>query len=191
MRLLVLLVGLLVLAGCGAPVPGEASPGQAQAAPTIEVAAPTPILEPVRVDIPAIGVTDELVPVGLAPDRSMEIPPVDVVGFYKLGVAPGDLGPAVLAGHRNYDGVPGSFQRLPDLKPGDRVTVTGRDGATATFEIYEIRSFPKATFDYQFVFGDRNTADLLLVTCSGDVVGHSYLDNTAVAARLVVPEGGE
>jgi sortase (surface protein transpeptidase) len=184
MRLL-LLAGLLVLAGCGAPVPGEASPQPVIVSEVPAAAVVEPILEPVRVDIPALGVTDELVPVGLAPDRSMEIPPVDRVGFYKLGPVPGEVGPAVLAGHVNYQGVAGSFQRIGDLKPGDRITVTGRDGAALTFEVYDVTQFPKAAFRYDFVFGNRAAPELVLVTCSGTVVDHSYLDNTAVAARLV------
>jgi sortase (surface protein transpeptidase) len=166
-------------------VPGEASPASGPVSEPAPLAQLAPIRDPARIDIPALGVTDELVPVGLAADRSMEIPPVDRVGWYELGVAPGEIGPAVLAGHRNYDGVPGSFQHIVDLRPGDHIAITGVDGASLIFEVYEVRSFPKSTFDYPFVFGDRDTADLVLVTCSGSVVGRSYLDNTAVAARVL------
>lgn len=185
MRLLFLLAGLLVLAGCGAPVPGEAAPASEPVVVPAPLAQLDPIHDPARIDIPALRVTDELVPVGLAPDGSMAIPPVDVVGWYTEAVAPGEIGPAVLAGHRNYDGVPGSFQHIVDLRPGDHITITGAAGPQLIFEVYEVRSFPKAAFDYDFVFGDRDTADLLLVTCSGSVVDRSYLDNTAVAARLL------
>lgn len=185
-RLSGFVVLLVVLVGCGAPVPGEAAPASAPAFGPAPLAQLAPIYDPARIDIPALRVVDELVPVGLVlPSREMEIPPVDVVGWYTEAVAPGEIGPAVLAGHRNYDGVPGSFQHIVDLRPGDHVTITGADGAQLIFEVYEVRDFPKAEFDYDFVFGDRDTADLVLVTCSGSVVDRSYLNNTAVAARLL------
>jgi LPXTG-site transpeptidase (sortase) family protein len=187
-RLLLIAVGLVALAGCSVPITGAANP-----APDVSVMrqagpiAPAAISKPVKVDIPALNISDDIVPVGLAPDRTMEIPPVEHVGFYELGVHPGAQGPAVLAGHVNYKGVAGSFARLGELKAGDRVTVTGDDGNALTFEVYEVRQFPKASFDYQFVFGNRNSADIVLVTCSGTVEDHNYSDNTAVAARLVQP----
>lgn len=187
-RLLLIAVGLVALAGCSIPITGAASPAPdvpitLQAGP-VAVAS---ISKPVKVDIPALNISDDIVPVGLAADRTMEVPPVEHVGFYELGVHPGAQGPAVLAGHVNYKGVPGSFAHLGDLKPADRITVTGDDGAALTFEVYEVRDFSKTKFDYPFVFGNRNSADLLLVTCSGTVEDHNYSDNTAAAARLVQP----
>lgn len=187
-RLLLLAVGLVALAGCSVPITGAAQPALdlpvARQAGPIATAA---ITRPVKVDIPALKIADDIVPVGLAPDRTMEIPPVDQIGWYELGIHPGAQGPAVLAGHVNYKGVPGAFEHIGQLKVGDEVTVTGDDGAALTFEVYEVRDFPKSRFDYPFVFGNRNSADIVLVTCSGTVEDHNYSDNTAVAARLVQP----
>lgn len=173
-------------AGCGQQVAPAPSP--APSAPsTMAVAAVAPLADPDRIEIPALGVTDELVPVGLAPNRQMEIPDVDEVGWYEPGVPLGAPGPAVVAGHVDYEGVPGAFKQLSKLKPGDDIVVVGKDGRTLIYDVYEVREFPKAAFDFEFVFGDRPAAELVAVTCSGPVENRSYLNNTAVAARLVTP----
>lgn len=142
---------------------------------------------PSRVDIPAIGVTDELVPVGLAADGKMVVPAVDETGWYEPGVPVGAVGPAVLTSHVDYKGVPGAFQRLGDVQVGDDIVVTDADGRRLTFDVYDKREFPKAEFDAAFVFGDRDAPELVAITCSGGVVNHHYTHNTAVAARLVQP----
>lgn len=184
-RLLLLIVGVL-LAGCSVAAPDASLPA---GAPTGSTPAPVvrPLATPAQVEIPALGVVDELEPVGIASDGSMEIPPVDEVGWFVPGVPIGAVGPSVLAGHVNYDGTPGAFLHLGKLKPGDDIIVSGKGGRRLVFDVYEVREFPKTDFDAQFVFGDRDAPELVAVTCSGDVVDHSYTHNTAVAARLVLP----
>lgn len=175
---------LVVLVGCGAPVPGEASPQPEIVAEVPPPAVVAPILNPVRMDIPAIGVTDELVPVGLGADGSMEIPDVHETGVYEQAPMPGEQGPAVLASHVNWDGTPGAFQRLHELKPGDHITITGDDGHQLTFDVYRVSTFPKATFDFS-IYADTEAPELRAVTCGGDVVDHSYTDNVVAWARLL------
>lgn len=181
-RRLLAATGLAVLlAACG----GTAAPSQSPPAATTATA-PTPgaFDEPARVEIPALDVGDEVEPVGLNPDRTMEVPPVEVVGWYELGVRPGQPGPAVLAGHVNWHGVTGSFARIGDLHNGDRVDVIDHDGDRLSFEVYHVVQFPKSQFDHQLVYGDTPGPELRLVTCSGRVVDHNYSDNTVVLARL-------
>lgn len=175
---------LLVLTACGTTVQGIAV--GVPPLETVEVAPPPAAIgEPTTVEIPALGVTDEVVPVGLNPDRTMQVPPVSEVGWYELGVGVGETGPAVLAGHVNYEGVAGSFGRIGELRAGDTITVTGTDGAAATFEVYDVTSFPKAQFNAALVYGDVPGPEIRLVTCSGSVVNRSYTDNTVVRGRLV------
>src|SRR4029450_3741696 len=54
---------------------------------------------PVSLRIPAIGGDARGVPVGLGPGRAMEVPAVDLAGWYELGPRPGAAGPAVIVGH--------------------------------------------------------------------------------------------
>lgn len=172
--------GLLLLGGCGvAPVASETGP------PTVTVNATTVSTPPASVSIPALHVTDQIVPVGLNPDRTMEIPPVNQVGWYRLGPTPGATGPAILAGHVNYNGVTGAFSKIGTLKAGDTITVTSAGGATSTFLVYDVLSFPKSRFDVAAVYGNTPGPELRLITCSGAVTDHEYADNTVVRARLV------
>ncbi|HSO55039.1 MAG TPA: sortase, partial [Actinomycetes bacterium] len=73
---------------------------------------------PVRVEIPAIGVSSSLVRLGLNPDRTMEVPgDFQVAGWFTGGPQPGQLGPAVIAGHVDSRTGPAVFYRLRELRP--------------------------------------------------------------------------
>ena len=175
---------LLALAACGDPTSSTALPPTSTAS---AVASPdhavTAAPKPVHVDIPALRVAADIVPVGLDTDGEMVVPPVTQVGWYDLGPAPGELGPAVLAGHVNYDGVVGAFSRIGDLRAGDTITVTDGTGERLTFEVYDVLQFPKTRFDTAAVWANTPGPELRLITCSGRVVDHSYTDNTVVRAR--------
>jgi len=180
------LMAALLTTGCAATIspPDQVPP----AAETVGVPVPGRFDHPSLVVIPALDVRDEIVPVRLNPDSTMEVPPVEVVGWYELGVKPGRPGPAVLAGHVNWDGVRGSFARIGELQPGDEIQLFDQDGDRLSFAVYDVVSFPKSQFDTKLVYGDTPGPELRLVTCSGPVVGNRYLDNTVVLARIT---GGE
>src|SRR5438105_7503549 len=79
---------------------------------------------PRRVVIPAIGVNSSLVPLGLNPDGTMEVPAVfNEAGWFTGGPKPGDPGPAVIAGHVSSRAGPAVFYRLAGLRPGDVIQV--------------------------------------------------------------------
>lgn len=175
----------LLVAGCGyGGVPAaEAPPVNGDPVPVVQVSTP------VSVAIPKIGVTDDIVPVGLEPDGELKVPDVHEVGYYTGLPKPGEngTGPALLAGHVNYKGVQGSFARIGQLAAGDMVTVTDRDGTVYPFQVYDVVEFPKAQYPSRILGLLANTAtpEIRLVTCSGTVVNHNYLSNTVVSARLV------
>src|SRR6185369_13402563 len=57
---------------------------------------------PVHLDIPAIGVSTELMVVGLNPDGTIAVPPLRAdspAGWYRYLPTPGEVGPAVIVGH--------------------------------------------------------------------------------------------
>jgi hypothetical protein len=193
-----LLVGALclALAGCGATTSTEPPPAVAPAAAPAE----THVADPVRVIISKIGVDDDVVPVGMCqavsqprcPDGqgSMEVPPVDQSGWYRPGPEPGEDGAAVLAGHVNWDGQAGALGRIGELAAGDLVTVVDATGIERTFAVYDVVHIPKVEYQQRIlplVSGRTGGPGLALVTCSGRVVNHEYLDNTIVSARLVTP----
>lgn len=144
------------------------------------VPAPVP---PASVAIPAIGVTSDVVGVGLVPGTTeLEVPDIDHVGWYRLGPSPGQGGSAVLLGHVDGDGRPGVFFRLGDLVPGDTVTVTDTQGSHE-FRVTGREQVAKTALPAE-LFSREGAPRLVLITCGGafdDTTGH-YVDNVVVVA---------
>ena len=164
------------------PVPSSTS------GPAVE-AAPLARSTPVRVRIAAIGVDSGLMDLGLRADGSLEVPPSGFpAGWYTGGPTPGELGPAIIAGHIDWNG-PGVFYNLHNLKPGDQVTVTRADGSKPAFRVTRVAQFPKDQFPTKLVYGNIDHAGLRLITCGGSFNSQSghYEDNIVVFADLIAP----
>ena len=145
--------------------------------------------DPVGLDIPAIGVhSNDLVALGLAKDGSIEVP-TDFAqpGWYKLGPTPGEFGPAVIAGHVDSLAGPAVFYRLGELKAGQRVKVTRKDGSVVTFTIDRVTRYAKAAFPTTLVYGPTSRAEIRLVTCGGafDATTGHYVDNIVAFGHLL------
>jgi len=144
---------------------------------------------PVRLQIGAIGVDSALMHLGLRTDGSMAVPPrAFPAGWYDGGPTPGELGPAIIAGHIDMKG-PGVFFRLRDVKPGDQITVTRADGSKPVFRVTRVSQFSKGRFPTALVYGNIDHAGLRLITCGGSYnsrTGH-YEDNVVAFADLVAP----
>lgn len=140
---------------------------------------------PVAVRIPAIGVEVSLVGLGLNDDGTLEVPTdFDTVGWYVHGPAPGEVGPAVLAGHVDSHSGPAAFFRLSEVRAGDEIFVDHDDGTTSRFLSERVERHPKEKFPTEEVYGDRAAPELRLVTCGGvfdRATGH-YRDNVVVWA---------
>ncbi len=152
------------------PVSGvEASPGD----------------RPAQVRIPAIGVDSRLVDLGIAEDGTMEVPSdFSRAGWLTAAPAPGQRGPAVIAGHVDSRDGPAVFFRLRELVPGDTVEVVQRDGDVVRFTVRSLQQFAKDEFPTDLVYGPVAGPVLRLITCSGEIdrlSGH-YTDNTVVFA---------
>jgi hypothetical protein len=151
------------------------------------VASRGPSSPPVRLTIPAIGVATPLVRLGLEPGGAMAVPAdFGRAGWFAGGPAPGQVGPAVIAGHVDSRTGPAVFYRLRELRPGQAVVVERADGTRLRFLVSGARSYPKAAFPTAEVFGPVPEAELRLITCSGDFdrARGSYRDNLVVSARL-------
>jgi sortase (surface protein transpeptidase) len=109
-----------------------------------------------------------------------------VAGWYADGVRPGDVGPAVIAGHIDSVSGPAVFYRLRELTRGDAVVVTRADGSHVRFVVASSQHYPKSRFPTEAVYGPTAVPVLRLVTCTGafDAVARSYVDNLVVTAYL-------
>jgi len=143
---------------------------------------------PVGLTIPRIGVrADKIEDLGLADDGTIEVPrDASAPGWFTPGPSPGQLGPAVIAGHVDSTTGPAVFYRLGELRPGDRVQVARADGSTAHFRVDKVETYEKETFPTRAVYGTTRHAELRLITCSGEYDTETgYLSNTVAYAHLV------
>jgi LPXTG-site transpeptidase (sortase) family protein len=188
----------VALVGCGAGEAGEESPAPAPS-PTAASAPPTrtpePVasapatpprlgVEPARINIPAIGVSEPLIGLGLDDEGALEVP-ADYfdVGWFTGGGRPGGRGPTVIAAHVNTGTAPAVFDRLDELVVGDIVEVTDVEGTVVPYVVSDVADYAKARFPTARVFGATAEDELRLITCAGlDSVVSEYLDNRVVSA---------
>ena len=178
-----LLAGLL-LTGCagsaGAPGPGGAAPARGPGRRTGDG-------RPVSITIPAAGVDARVVPVGLGPGRTIEVPGVELAGWYAPGPRPGEAGPAVIVGHVDSRRGPAVFFRLGELHRGDRIEVGQDGGASRSFAVERVERRPKAALPVGRIWNHTRRPVLRLITCGGGfdrATGH-YRDNLIVYATTI------
>ena len=123
---------------------------------------------PVSLQIPSLGVAGaEVVPVGTAPDGTLEVPGPTQVGWYRSGGLPGDPGSAVMAAHIAFDGVDGVFRHLGSVRPGSAVVVTTTDGRQLRYRISNVRLYLKRDLPVGDLFDPQSPERLVLITCGG------------------------
>jgi hypothetical protein len=139
---------------------------------------------PTRLRIKEIGVDTALEQLDLGSDGALRAPKTfGRAGWYADGTAPGDNGPAVLAGHVDSKSGPAVFYRLRELTTGDRIEVV-RGGAVLPFTVTRTAWYPKTKFPTGQVYGPTPDRQLRLITCGGvfDRSLRSYKDNLVVYA---------
>jgi LPXTG-site transpeptidase (sortase) family protein len=146
--------------------------------------------QPTRLSIGVINVNAAVQYVGIKSNGAMANPSnFTDVGWYKNGTVPGEVGSAVIAGHvDNAIALSGVFKRLSELKEGDLVYITRKDGKQLTFrvdrlEYYDYKNAPNVKI---FTSSDGE-AHLNLVTCAGNWIKSekSYSERLVVYTTLV------
>jgi hypothetical protein len=197
-------LGLLLVAGVGGWQVWRAESTPHASAPTLpativgtpstpSTAAAVPGLDrsaPVKISIASIKLQASVDQVGLASNGSMaELPfsRANRAAWYKLGPAPGQIGPAVIVGHVDTKSSIAVFFYLSRMRPGDQVVISRADGHTVTFTVDWLGKYPKSDFPTKLVYGPTNYPALRLITCGGpfDRTDGSYLDNIIVFAHMV------
>ena len=183
-----------VFGGTAKPTTPVAAEPSASATPSAEPSAapveqgvvPMAKSVPTRLRIPAIKVASRLMDLGLEKDGSLETPPgAFPAGWFTGAPTPGELGPAIIVGHVRYV-QPGVFERLTDLRRGDRIAVDRKDGSTARFRVVKVQHFAKSAFPTKRVYGNIDHPGLRLITCGGlDAKTNEFDENVVVFADLV------
>jgi LPXTG-site transpeptidase (sortase) family protein len=151
------------------PVP---TPSPTPTVSPVPTASPTPIVTlfhealPVRLLIPRIKVNAPIEFVGLTSSGLMDVPKkLADVAWYKFGPRPGDLGNAVISGHRGRPHLtPIVFDNLYKVRKGDLVNVRESDGRVITFVVRSTHIY-SANASAPEVFGSTSGSHLNLVTC--------------------------
>jgi LPXTG-site transpeptidase (sortase) family protein len=146
--------------------------------------------DPVRIEIPAIGVSAPLVALGLHRDHTIEVPKRwGDAGWFRPGPEPGERGAAVIAGHFDSTSGPAVFYHLRALVKGDKITVLLRGGSTVHFIVVSTRAVSKKSFPASLVYHKTQRPTLRLITCDGAFdrsTGH-YVGNYIVFANMIEP----
>src|SRR5262245_54929333 len=145
------------------------------------------VVEPAVLRIPSLGVDTRLERLGLDKAGALQ-PPADPqeAGWFAAGPAPGEIGPAVIAGHVDSKHGPAVFYRLAQLRAHDRIFVDRSYGTTVVFRVQSVQTYPKAAFPTAEVYGPTPEAALRLITCGGrfDRSRQSYEDNVVAYAAI-------
>ncbi|MFJ4979061.1 class F sortase [Streptomyces coeruleorubidus] len=141
-----------------------------------------------RLLIPYLRVDAPVMDLGLDRERRLTAPPEDapkLVGWYRQGASPGERGTAVAVGHLDTDSGPAVFAGLTEPKPGRTVKARRADGRIAVYTVDKIKSYEKARFPSQEVYGARGRPELRLITCGGSYERRKgYSGNVVVFAHL-------
>lgn len=169
----------------------EATPTNQEATAPARRTQPAPTQEmprPVHISIPAIDVSAPIVPLGLNPDRTLEVPTnLADTGWFTEGAEPGERGAAVIVGHVASLSGPGVFVRLRDVRPGDVIRIRLRDGTVVRYRARSALVVPKTSFPTKRVYAETPRSTLRLITCSGDLDPSTgqHPDNRIVFASLL------
>lgn len=146
-----------------------------------------PVINPVQVTIPHLGVIANVQDVGLADDGTMGVPVgFSDVAWYDLGVAPGAPGNAIFTGHVSSTAAPGVFYNIDQLAPGNTVHVVGDDGTELIFVVQEVDTYTSDSVPMDRIFAPSDQAGVVLITCGGnwDPVAHLFANRIVVYATL-------
>lgn len=138
---------------------------------------------PVEIGIADRDITAPIVAVGTAGDGSLELPPIDEVGWWVGGATPADgEGTVVLAGHVDDRAGPGALYRLDRIQPGAVIDVK-TPAATTSYSVESVRQYRKQNLPAD-LFRAGGPRRLVVITCGGPfdfTTGH-YRDNLVVIA---------
>lgn len=145
---------------------------------------------PVRIQIPALHVDAEVIPVGVTSAGALEVPEnVVQAAWFQAGNAPGEPGTSIIAAHVDFNGKLGLFNQLRTLNKGDVILVTDFSRHVHRFTAVTGRLFPKSdpstVQSLAAASAQPGQPQLALITCGGalDTQKHSYYDNFVLLAN--------
>ncbi len=124
---------------------------------------------PAHLRIPRIKVDARVESLGLTKSGALAVPKgPESVAWYNLGTRPGEVGNAVLSGHYGWKNhIPAVFDRLRDVRVGDKLSVENETGQVITFVVREVRLYGASDNAVNVFTSTDGKAHLVLITCAG------------------------
>lgn len=149
-----------------------------------------PASPPTKLRIPRIDVDTDVTKVGRASSDQIGVPKgkhINDAAWFDESPTPGQYGASVIVGHIDTDNGKSVFFRLGELRHGNKIHITRKDGKKVTYVVDKARSYPdrKELPTTKFLGGDVDKSGLRLVTCTDfdHKTGH-YRGNTIIYAHL-------
>lgn len=172
------------------PQPAAPVPVVSAAGPDATATRPDTSTLPVAIRIPRLGVDSPIVPLGVD-EAGVLVPPAtaDVAGWHTGGTVPGEVGPAVVAGHVDSRSGPGVFVDVATLRGGDTIEIEQAGGEILTFTVRSVQTVDKDEFPTAEVYGPTPVPELRLITCGGffEAADGHYRANVIVDAVRTAP----
>ncbi len=143
--------------------------------------------------LPSAGIRAAIVQVGLTPDGAMGSPDNPfVVGWFNRSAIPGELGNALLGGHRDYQDRDGHIDvgvcwKLDETRVGDQLLMFDQEaGRYYVYDIVDIATIRPDSEEAVKYLSQTRESVVTLITCSGDFDEdtHSYEERIVVVALL-------
>jgi len=158
--------------------------------PTTTTTTLPPEIPPSALAINDLGIAQEVLPVGLNDDGSMEVPDVSDIGWYLHGATPGHPGATVLVAHVWWGDTTGPFHRLGTLEPGADIEVGRDDDTVHEYVVVERTMYDKDSLPAD-LWRKSGPETLVLITCGGefDRATRRYKQNIVVYAEPITEAG--
>lgn len=144
-----------------------------------------PADQPRLLKFPSLGQEFYIQKVGIDREGRVVVPSnIDLAGWLKDSVVPGEPGLSIIDGHVSGRYRAGVFKQLNRLKVGDQIVVEMGDATKRTFTVTGSKTVPEAQASTA-LFANRETVDrhLNLITCASyNAATKSYPDRLIVTA---------
>lgn len=156
---------------------------------------------PERIAIPVLYIDAPIIVLGFEEGTNTPAVPqrADQVAWYNFTSTPGLRNNAVFAGHvdwqtRNGSPIPGAFYRLRELKIGDSIDVTLRDGQVLHYKVTGNVATDYNDPNLDKIMAPTEKDVITLITCGGTWIkdpseddGGNYSHRVIVRAERVIP----
>ncbi len=160
---MIAVLSVALVAGCSqGPAPKPSAATSSDSAPP-PVVSPLGKSDPMELRIERVGMRSSLIALGLGPDGVVQMPPAGEgmqAGWHQTHPQQW-----IIVGRIESNKARGIFYRLNDLRQGDTIEVSKKDGSVARFTVSRTERIIRDDFFAEAVARDADEEGLRLITC--------------------------